>query len=363
MIAMPLRPVPRRGPEPRSRISHRVALILSLTSAAIVIGLSASPASAQCFASPFGTVTSGCATSLQPTGPRATAFGGTDTIAQGDAAAAYGATATAQGNYATAMGTDSFAFGANATATGHSASAAGTNATATGAFSIVNGESATATGSNSIADGDNATATGSSSFANGSTASAYGQNSLANGDQTTAIGQASTANGPGATALGASALAQSPGAVAVGNNAEASSTNSIAIGNGAQATFANSSAFGAGATTSAANQMSFGTASNTYRMSGIASAASLAAQSGPTSFVTTDAAGNLAAAKFSPQDITTLQSNVGVLQSQMRQAFEGTAIAIAMGAAPCPLTRSSRSRPTTEIFAVRAPSASAHKCV
>jgi hypothetical protein len=36
--------------------------------------------------------------------------------------------------------------------------------------------------------------------------------------------------------------------------------------------------------------MAFGTASNTYRMAGIASAASLAAQSGPTYFVTSDAA-------------------------------------------------------------------------
>jgi hypothetical protein len=82
--------------------------------------------------------------------------------------------------------------------------------------------------------------------------------------------------------------------------------------------------------------MSFGTTSNTYRMSGIASAASLAAQSGPTSFVTSDAAGNLAVAGFSPQDIATLQSSVGTLQSQMRQAFEGTAIAIAMGGSALP---------------------------
>ena len=71
-------------------------------------------------------------------------------------------------------------------------------------------------------------------------------------------------------------------------------------------------------------------------MSGIASAASLAAQSGPTSLVTTDANGNLAAASFNAQDISILQSNVATLQTQMRQAFEGTAIAIAMGGSALP---------------------------
>jgi hypothetical protein len=59
--------------------------------------------------------------------------------------------------------------------------------------------------------------------------------------------------------------------------------------------------------------------------------------------VTADAQGNLATANFSAQDITALQSNVGtlqqdvsVLQQQMKQAFEGTAIAIALGGASLP---------------------------
>jgi trimeric autotransporter adhesin len=116
----------------------------------------------------------------------------------------------------------------------------------------------------------------------------------------------------------------------------ATGTNATAIGPGATATFANSSAFGAGATATAANQMAFGTASSTYRMPGITSAASLAAQSGPVSVVTTDANGNLATASFNPQDISVLQSNVATLQTQMKQAFEGTAIAIAMGGSALP---------------------------
>jgi hypothetical protein len=86
------------------------------------------------------------------------------------------------------------------------------------------------------------------------------------------------------------------------------------------------------------NQVAIGTASNTYRMSGITSAASLAAQSGPTSFVTSDANGNLATSGFNPQNLTSLQSQVSSLQSQVidnrLEARTGTAVALAAGAMP-----------------------------
>jgi hypothetical protein len=95
--------------------------------------------------------------------------------------------------------------------------------------------------------------------------------------------------------------------------------------------------------TTRANQVMIGTASTTYTMPGINSAASLAAQSGPTKFVTADAAGNLAIASLTVPDITGLQNNVAalqgsvsVLQSQMKQSFEGTAIAVAMGGSALP---------------------------
>ena len=49
------------------------------------------------------------------------------------------------------------------------------------------------------------------------------------------------------------------------------------------------------------------------------------------------------AASFTPQDITglqtnvsTLQTNVATLQNQIRQAFEGTAVAIALGGSVLP---------------------------
>jgi hypothetical protein len=123
----------------------------------------------------------------------------------------------------------------------------------------------------------------------------------------------------------------------------ATGANATALGPNSSATFANSAAFGTGAIATAANQVAIGTASNTYKLSGITSAASLAAQIGPVSFVTTDAAGNLATANFSPQNIaglqnniSTLQSNVAILQTQVKQAFEGTAVAIALGGSALP---------------------------
>jgi hypothetical protein len=105
-----------------------------------------------------------------------------------------------------------------------------------------------------------------------------------------------------------------------------------AIGPGASATFANSTAIGTGATTAAVNEVSIGTATKTCRMSGITSAASLAAH--PTSFV--DAAGRLATSNSRPTDISNLQSHVSTLQTQMRQAVEGTAIGIALGSSVRP---------------------------
>jgi trimeric autotransporter adhesin len=112
---------------------------------------------------------------------------------------------------------------------------------------------------------------------------------------------------------------------------------------GASASFNNSTAIGYLATAGAPNQVALGNATNTYRAAGITSAASLASQVGPTSFVTTDSAGHLATANFSPTDVSSLNSSVGalqqnvaVLQQGVRQAFEGTAIAIAMGGAALP---------------------------
>ena len=76
--------------------------------------------------------------------------------------------------------------------------------------------------------------------------------------------------------------------------------------------------------------------------SGITSAASTAAQTGPVSFVTTDAAGNLAATTFNPGNfqtqINSIQSQVTSLSAQVLdnrlEARTGTAVALAAGSMP-----------------------------
>jgi trimeric autotransporter adhesin len=80
----------------------------------------------------------------------------------------------------------------------------------------------------------------------------------------------------------------------LGDNTVATGGNSVALGIGASATHANASAIGNGATTTRDNQVVIGTATNTYTTPGVTSNASIAAQSGPLSVVTTDANGNLA---------------------------------------------------------------------
>jgi trimeric autotransporter adhesin len=128
-------------------------------------------------------------------------------------------------------------------------------------------------------------------------------------------------------------LANGATASAFGANSIANDEAATALGAGATAGFANSMAIGAGASTSATNPVSIGTASNTYRMLGVASAASLAAQSGPTAFVTTDANGNLATSSFNPQSISTLQSQVSSLRSQLNIVDDRVKTVGARGAA------------------------------
>jgi trimeric autotransporter adhesin len=157
--------------------------------------------------------------------------------------------------------------------------------------------------------------------------------SFANGTTATALGEASIAHGVGATAVGQLSLANATGATAVGQGAivAAGATNGTALGQGATvaAGATNAAAIGAGAVATVPNSMVFGTGTNTYQMPGIASAASLASQVGPTNFVTSDGAGHLALSAFGPATISALQNDV-------RRGFEGTAIAIAMGGTTLP---------------------------
>ena len=158
------------------------------------------------------------------------------------------------------------------------------------------GNSNTAVGESALrlnVEGSENVAVGKNSLRNnagGNNNVAVGQLALTNnttGDQNTSIGDNSnnfalslTPNPNQTTALGADTLA--------------SANTATALGYAANAIHAGSTAIGTGATTTRANQVMVGTVSDTYTMPGITSAASSAAQSGPTQFVTTDANGNLA---------------------------------------------------------------------
>ncbi|QCI67620.1 hypothetical protein E8M01_27375 [Phreatobacter stygius] len=294
---------------------------------------------------------------------------GRDANARGDQAGntALGSDAFAQGNQAnnTAIGTDSRAGGdaGHNTAVGFGANAAGiaSNNTAIGEFAnaggsqannVAIGGAATASGANrsSTAVGFDARATGvdtaafgATSRATGVNASAFGRGAQATADNAVAAGSGATASGTGSASYGNASVASGLTASAFGAGAQATADNASAIGSGAVAAHSNASAIGRGATTTRANQVMVGSASNTYTLAGIGSAASRAAQTGPTQFVTSDASGNLALSPISPASLSALDGRIGALESavaglqgDIRRSYEGTAIALAMAGANLP---------------------------
>ncbi len=228
---------------------------------------------------------------------------------------------SAFGVSATATGGESTAIGASTQATARAASAFGINAHATGDSSI-------AIGSNSVASGAGASAIGPGSLASGLISSAYGDNAHATGSRSMAMGPFSTASGISSTASGDTATASGLNSSAYGFQSTASAANSAAFGSGATAGFINSTAIGTGAVTTRDNQQVFGNTTNTYTTPGITSAASKAAQVGPTQLVTSDAGGNLATTD--PSAVVAGTAAFQGLQTQVTRADEGVAMAMSM---------------------------------
>lgn len=148
----------------------------------------------------------------------------------------------------------------------------------------------------------------------------------------------------GNTAIGAQAEAGRAlgifnNSTAIGTAARANANESTAIGQGSQAHFDGSTAIGQGVATTRTNQVKLGHGENTYTLSGLASTASLAAQTGPIHFVTSDTSGNLAVSAFDVSTLATtasvdgLRSDIGATRTEARQ---GIAAAIAMSAAAMP---------------------------
>lgn len=176
--------------------------------------------------------------------------------------------------------------------------------------------------------------------ARGADSIAIGFAAASGGERSAAFGTGASAAGTASAAMGSNALASGAGAVAVGAGATAAGTQSVALGENAGAAQTGAVAIGGGVVTTRANQVAIGGAQSTYTLEGLASPGSRAAQSGRTSFVTTDSAGNLATSSFDPNALTgrmgSLSESVDNLRKESRM---GTASAMAMTSASMPSAR------------------------
>jgi prefoldin subunit 5 len=313
------------------------ATLLHLFVASVFVGLASRPASAQavnCTTNdyPGGPIVSQawltCGTNAQAgpgsvsVGPYAGYILGGQT---GENSAYFGSSAGSQstGNFNTATGFDAFrsSAGNGNTATGHQAgvdvSGDGNTASGNMAGQDVTGHNNTATGSlaGNVVTGNNNVAVGvaAGQVVNGNDNVGVGATAGAavTGSNNAAFGKESgfSVTGDNNAAYGANAGKSVTGSnnVAMGSAAGLNVTGSgnTAIGAGAGQAFSvnNTTSLGAGAQAVRDNQMALGTTANTYTMAGIKSAASTAAQSGPTYLATTDANGNMAATAFSTEEL------------------------------------------------------------
>lgn len=295
-------------------------------------------------------------------GDRNTAIGwGAGQVVRGSGNSAFG---TAAGEYLT--GDNNVAIGNSAGSGEFGSQLVVSNTVAIGNSTTARADGGVAIGYRSQTNGTNSVAVGASNTVNGDNSSVLGNNNNINnaatptagwGDNVNVVGSrnivANTASASGSTVLGNGNAVDASNAFVIGNGATVTGGNAVAIGNGvhvagvngiavgkfASADYANSAAFGAGATATRDNQQVFGTTNNTYTMSGIASSASRAAQSGPVRVVTSDAGGNLATASLadlgvaSIGDINAINTRLNDLTKESRR---GIAAAAALATAMTP---------------------------
>ncbi len=211
----------------------------------------------------------------------------------------------------------------------------------------VSGNGALAGGFAAVASGEATVAIGVGARATQAGATAIGTNAVASGDPTTAVGFGARATGNEASAFGGLAVATGDNATALGRSAHAGGTNAVAVGAFSSAMQADSVAIGQGVATTRANQIAIGSATQTYTLAGLASVQSMAAQTGATAFVSTDASGNLAASSIGPSTIAALDGRVSGLEAGLgslsryavesrKEARRGIASAMALASAPIP---------------------------
>ena len=177
----------------------------------------------------------------------------------------------------------------------------------------------------------------------GANASAVGIDAGAHAPNASAFGQRATASGPNSSAFGYRATATGNGATSIGAEAQVTADRATAIGREARASWAGSTAVGAGAVTTAPNQVVLGAPGTSVRVGDIG--ASTAAQSGPLSLVTVDAAGTLGRTVL--PNVQALEAGQAALSGRVDALFdlrqvdrrdnrEGLAAAVALSTPPFP---------------------------
>lgn len=246
--------------------------------------------------------------------------------------------------------------------------ATGTSTTACGAGANANGEGSTAVGAIAGLGSDNPANSFNSAFGLAAGSYVTGSNNSAFGAGAGGLGVGGSSNsafgagagqyvhGNGNSAFGdlAGREVTGSGNIAIGSNAGSGVdgnplvvSNTVAIGTGATARADGAVAIGNGAQATRQNQVVLGTADHTYTTPGITSAASRAAQTGPTQLVTSDGGGNLATATLaelglaSAGDINSINSQIAGINARLddlgqrsNKAFAGVAMAFAMAGVP-----------------------------
>ena len=208
---------------------------------------------------------------------------------------------------------------------------AATNGGATASLSSL------ACGDNAAANGDSAVAIGPASTASGFESTAVGTRSVAGSTGATAFGVDAKATGLDSTSIGIRSAASGDGATAVGRDSIASGTNSLALGSGAVSSGTNSVALGAGSTDGGlANVVSVGAPGAERKIinvsPGTISPTSTDAINGSQLYATNQAVANL------DGRVSTLENKINSIGDN-DEAFEGTAIALAMTGGTLPFDK------------------------
>lgn len=281
---------------------------------------------------------------------------GQASVASATASTSYGSLSVASGIASTALGHNSDATALGSTAVGVSAQATAVGATSLGRISNAAGPNSTSLGAESDATADRATAVGYLSQATGVQSAAIGEAAVASGLASSALGAQAVASGIASTALGHNSDATALASTAVGVSAQATATGATALGRLANAAHAGSTAIGANSATTADNQLVLGGTGSHVRVGDIAASTS-AQNAASIGVATVDANGVLGRNTTILPAIASLQSSFGSqataisalqsdtvtlfeltqdLRSDVREANEGVAMALALDSPTVP---------------------------